>query len=104
MTTEKKNEEQETCPAQGVIKLLSGKWKATIFRMAVDRPVRFNTLLREIPGANKQSLSIALRELEDAQILQKNVIEKKPLHIEYSLTEKGRSMIEIFRQLETFAS
>ena len=101
MTTKKEIVNSETCPAQGLLKLLSGKWKPEIFRLAVEAPLRFSSLLRQIEGSNKQTLAVALRELEEVGLLDKIVIQKKPLHIEYNLTEKGKSLIPIFIQLET---
>ncbi len=100
MTTQKETPETETCPAQGLLKLLSGKWKPEIFRLAVEAPLRFNQLLRQIDGSNKQTLSVALKELEEAGLLEKITIRLKPLHIEYTLTEKGKSLIPVFKQLE----
>lgn len=101
MTTKKITEENETCPAQALLKLLSGKWKPEVFRIAVDGSLRFSSLLRQIEGANKQTLSVALRELEEAGLLQKIIIKEKPLHIEYHLTEKGKLLIPVFKQLES---
>ncbi len=101
MTTKKEVIDNETCPAQGRLKLLSGKWKPEIFRLAVETPLRFSSLLRQIEGSNKQTLSVALRELEEVGLLEKVIIQQKPLHIEHSLTEKGKSLIPIFRQLES---
>lgn len=101
MTTEKNT--TETCPAQGLLKLLSGKWKPEIFRLAVDAPVRFSSLLKHIKGANKQSLSVALREMEEVGLLQKTIVKQKPLHIEYCLTEKAQALIPVFKQLEGLA-
>jgi DNA-binding HxlR family transcriptional regulator len=63
-------------------------------------PIRFNTLLRDIEGANKQSLATALKELESEGILHKVIISEKPLHIEYNLSERGQSLVPIFQQLE----
>lgn len=100
MTTKKENTENETCPAQGLLKLLSGKWKPEIFRLAVEAPLRFSSLLRQIEGSNKQTLAVSLRELEEVNLIEKIVIKQKPLHIEYNLTEKGKSLIPIFKQLE----
>lgn len=100
MTTPKENSDSETCPAQALIKLLSGKWKPEIFRFAVKSPVRFSVLLRELEGSNKQTISVALKELEEAGLIQKNVIRLKPLHIEYMLTERGNALIPVFQQLE----
>lgn len=100
MTTKKIDPEKETCPAQGLLKSLSGKWKPEIFRLAVEAPLRFSSLLRLIEGANKQSLSVALRELEEAGLLEKVLVQQKPLHIEYHLSAKGQSLIPVFQQLE----
>jgi len=91
---------EEICPAEALLKMLSGKWKMQIFRLAVHEPVRFSMLLKALEGANKQSISMALRDLEEQGLLHKITIRQKPLHIEYRLTEKGRAMIPIFRELE----
>ena len=102
MTTKKELTNNETCPAQALLKLLSGKWKPEIFRLAVDSPLRFSSLLRQIEGSNKQTLSVALKELEEVGLLQKVVIKQKPLHIEYNLTENAKDLIPVFQQLENF--
>jgi DNA-binding HxlR family transcriptional regulator len=104
MTTKKELVTNETCPAQGLLKQLSGKLKPEIFRLAVESPLRFSNLLRQIDGSNKQTLSLALKELEEVNLLQKVVIKLKPLHIEYTLTEKGKSLIAVFNQLEIIQS
>jgi len=91
---------EEICPAEALLKMLSGKWKLQIFRLAVQEPVRFSVLLRTLEGSNRQTISLALRDMEEQGLLHKITIQQKPLHIEYQLTEKGRSMIPIFRELE----
>ncbi|MBL7836249.1 MAG: helix-turn-helix transcriptional regulator [Bacteroidetes bacterium] len=100
MTTNKDSHSEETCPAQALLKTLSGKWKPEIFRLAVNGPLRFNTLLRQIEGSNKQSLAVALKELEESKLLHKIIVKEKPLHIEYTLSSTGKSLIPIFEQLE----
>ena len=81
--------------------MLSGKWKPQLFRLALEAPLRFNTLLRQLKGSNKQSLATALKEMEERGILEKRVVQLKPLHIEYTLSDKGKALIAVFRQLET---
>lgn len=95
---------ENQCPAEEVLKLLSGKWKPQLFRLALDGPLRFNALLRTMEGANKQSLAISLRELVEEGYLDKVTVKQKPLHIEYTLSEKGRALIPVFRQLEQLDS
>jgi DNA-binding HxlR family transcriptional regulator len=100
MTTNNLHQEEGSCPAEGILKQLSGKWKPQIFRLALDGPVRFNSLLRQLPGSNKQSVATALKELEESDILVKTVVQEKPLHIEYTLSERGQAMVSVFRSME----
>jgi DNA-binding HxlR family transcriptional regulator len=102
MTTKNTNDKSHICPLQNFFKLFSGKLKPEIFLSATKSALRFNTLLREIEGANKQSLAIALKDLTEANILEKIVVKTRPLHIEYHLTEKGRSIVPIFEKLDQF--
>lgn len=100
MTAPNTDNAGNNCPAEALLKTLSGKWKPQIFKLATAGPLRFNTLLRQLEGSNKQSLAVALKELTDASILDKNILQHKPLHVAYSLTEKGKLMIPIFLELE----
>ena len=100
MTTHTEQTSPENCPAEGLLKQLSGKWKPQIFRLALEGPVRFNALLRQLPGSNKQSVAVALKDLEESELLLKTVIREKPLHIEYVLSERGRELAGIFSTLE----
>ena len=94
---------ESKCPAEQLLKQLSGKWKPQIFRLALSEPVRFNTLLRQLEGSSKQSIATALKELEEQELLDRTVVKLKPLHIEYVLSEKGKSLIPIFLQLENLS-
>lgn len=100
MTATNEVQADENCPAQALLKQLSGKWKPQIFRLAADGPLRFNNLLRQLPGSNKQSVATALKELEQQGLLERTIVKLKPLHVEYVLSERGKSMIAVFRQLE----
>ena len=93
-------ESENSCKAEGLLKMLSGKWKPQIFRLALEGPVRFSALLRQMDGSNKQSVAVALKELEEQQLIEKKIVKQKPLHIEYTLSEKGKSLIPVFRLLE----
>lgn len=88
------------CPAQKLLKILTGKWKPQIFRFALGAPLRFNQLVRDLEGANKQSIATALKEMTEAGILDKVTVKEKPLHIEYHLSERGKALTTIFQELE----
>jgi DNA-binding HxlR family transcriptional regulator len=97
---------QEThfqCPGESILKLLSGKWKPQILYLATRHTLRFNSLIKELPGSSKQAVASALRELEEAHLLSKTIVRQKPLHIEYVLTEKGKSMLSVYKLASSLA-
>ncbi len=102
MTTPFDSFQAEDCPAEKLLKILSGKWKPQIFRLASEGPLRFNALLRRLPGSSKQSLTVALREMEEAGLLDRAVVRQKPLHVEYTLSARGASLIGVFQTLENW--
>jgi DNA-binding PadR family transcriptional regulator len=53
---------------------------------------------------SKQSISIVLKELEEEGILERKIIKQKPLHIEYNLSPKGKSLVPVFQQMENLLS
>lgn len=101
MTTPSGQSPAESCPVEGLLKILSGKWKPQVFRLATHGPLRFNRLLRQLPGANKQSVAAALKDLEEAGLLDRSVVREKPLHVEYRLSARGNALVEVFTSLET---
>jgi DNA-binding HxlR family transcriptional regulator len=61
MTADKSIVNDYSCPGEGILKLVTGKWKPQIFKLATEGPMRFNNILHKLPGARKQSISVALR-------------------------------------------
>lgn len=94
------NHLKETCPASALLKSLSGKWKPEIFRLALKSSLRFSLLIKELPNSNKQSITTALRDLVNDGLLERFIIKEKPINIEYRLTDKGKSLVAVFEQLE----
>ena len=80
--------------------MLTGKWKPCIFRYATQGPVRFGQIMKLLPEASKQALTVALREMEESGILDRKVIKEKPLHVEYTLTDLGLEFIPIFKAID----
>jgi DNA-binding HxlR family transcriptional regulator len=100
MTTKQEEPSPSGCPVQGLLRMLSARWCLEIFKKAVDGPVRFNSLLRDLYGSNRQSLASALKSLEEQGLIERKVVRLKPLHVEYALSEKGNELVPIFQQLE----
>lgn len=61
---------------------------------------RFGELEHTLQGISPKTLSLRLKELEHEGIITKKVFAEVPLHVEYTLTAKGRSLEEIFQKMQ----
>jgi len=83
------------CPVEATLELIGGKYKALILWHLSDGTLRFSQLRKAIPNATPKMLTQQLRELEDQQIIHREVYPVIPPKVEYSLTETGESLLPI---------
>ena len=82
------------------LSLISGKYKMTILYTLMEfGVVRFNEMKRYIGGISYKTLSATLKELEADQLVHREEYPQIPLKVEYSLTERGKSLIPILDNL-----
>lgn len=62
-------------------------------------PVRFNQLRRYLGSASDKTLSQKLKELENVGLIDKTIYPQIPPKVEYSLTKRGKSLMEVLDQL-----
>lgn len=86
-------------PVEVTISLIGGKWKPLIVFYLLGGTKRFSELRRLLPQATQQMLTMQLRELEQAGILHRQVYAQVPPKVEYSLTDLGRSIEPVLRQM-----
>ncbi|MEU6643132.1 winged helix-turn-helix transcriptional regulator [Saccharomonospora sp. NPDC046836] len=73
--------------------VVSGKWKALIlWELHNNGTRRFGELKRGLAGVSEKVLIQQLRELEEDQIVHREVYREVPPKVEYSLTEHGVSL------------
>jgi DNA-binding HxlR family transcriptional regulator len=89
-------------PVEVTLSIIGGKWKPLIVFYLLGGTKRFSELRRLLPQATQQMLTMQLRELEQAGILHREVYVQVPPKVEYSLTEMGRSMEPVLRQMCTW--
>lgn len=83
-------------PFEYTLSVLSGKWRLKIiYVLTCLGTVRYNALKRNIEGITHKMLSSQLDELENEQIIIRNEYPQVPPKVEYSLTEKGKSLIPL---------
>lgn len=79
------------CPVEKTLKFMGTKWTILILHNLSGGKKRFGELQRLLVGISPKTLSQRLQELEKENIITKKVFAEVPLHVEYSLTKKGKS-------------
>lgn len=78
------------------LSLINGKYKMTILYTLMEfGVVRFNEMKRYIADISYKTLSSTLKALEADQLIHREEYPQIPPKVEYSLTERGKSLIPI---------
>ena len=92
MTNKKVEMQEEECPFQAAMDLISGKWTMSIINNLIVGTMRFKQLERAVTGINTRMLVKELKLLESKGLVHRQAYATVPPTVEYSLTEKGRSL------------
>ena len=87
------------CPMETALNLLSGKWTLKILWQLSQYPFHFNELQRALITISPKALSQELRRLEQAAIIEREVIPDLPPRTIYSLSATGRTLQPVLKQL-----
>ncbi|WP_299205744.1 winged helix-turn-helix transcriptional regulator [Brumimicrobium sp.] len=80
--------------------ILSGKWKFHIIGTLIEgNKLGFMDLLREIDGIGTKMLSKELQDLEMNQLVNRKVMDTKPITVEYSITEYGATLAPVINEI-----
>lgn len=87
------------CPVAATVDVIGGKWKPAILFHVKDGPRRFNELRRRLPEITQRMLTLQLRALEAEGIVVRTVHQTIPPHVEYHLSEHGRTLAPILEAM-----
>jgi len=89
------------CPVAAAFKLLEGKWKLPVLWVLTVNggTLRFQDLKRCIIGITNMMLTSSLKELERDGLVIRTQYNEMPPHVEYSLSEDGKSLFAIFEEI-----
>lgn len=99
MVRKQRHESYVNCPIEGTLDLIGGKWKGSILYRLSEEKRRFNELRRLFPKLSQRQLTNQLRELEADGLVHRKVFPVVPPRVEYSLTNRGQSMMPVLQAL-----
>lgn len=84
--------------------LLGGKWKVLIlWHLGVAGVCRFGELQRKLTGVTQRTLTLQLRELERAGLIERTVFAEVPPRTEYRQTEHAKDLGEVYMSLKRWS-
>lgn len=104
----------ETCPVPADMRtdlcricatqqMLRGKWKLMIIWLLRDRAMRFSHLMAAIPNVKQGPLTDQLKDLIAKGLISRTAFDEMPPRVEYSLTSKGISFLQVLRAMDDWA-
>lgn len=93
-----------TCPLEVTHDIIKGKWKPIIIWTLKNRAHSLASLEREIEGINQKMLMEHLKDLVNFGILNKKKGYGYPLKTEYTLTERGRELLDALTIMQKIGS
>lgn len=88
------------CSVEEAMRLIGGRWRLLLVSYLLDGSKRFNQLRRDMPQISQRVLTLELRVLEEAGLIERTVYPEVPPRVEYSLSADGdhlRSVVEVVR-------
>lgn len=99
MTSEKKG----PCPLIVPIKKIGSQWRLTILSELLEEEKRFNEL-KKSTEASSRTLSRVLDHLMEEELVNKRMEEESPVATYYSLTEKGKDLEPVFKEIQRWGN
>ena len=102
--TDDGTEERTTCELTGeAFDQLGSEWRLKVlYTLHEEGELRFNELKRQ-SGANSQTLSRVLNDLQEMGFVERRVDADGPIAVSYRLTQKGADLQPLFEDVEGWA-
>ena len=90
------------CAVAATAEVITSKWTPLIVHDLSEGPRRFMQLEHACPGISPRTLSERLDMLERQGVLLRHSFPESPPRVEYELTDKGRGLLPIIREMRKF--
>ncbi len=95
-------EVNELCPVVESVRKVGNEWRLVVVRYLLDRPMRFNELLRAADGVDAKTLSRVLKYLVSEGIVRREVLKTQPFMVQYQLTQMGEQLRPVVESLRAW--
>lgn len=96
---------KSVCPLfHRAVELIGKRWTGAILRVLLDGPARFGEIQERVPDLSDRLLSERLKELEEAQIVDRTVDEGRPVQVTYRLTKRGEALEPVLEEIGAWAA
>ena len=92
-----------TCVSRVVLHRIGARWTVFIVNALEHEPMRFTQLKAHIRGITPKALTETLRALETDGLVSRTDLGGNPPHVEYALTDLGRSLLVPLRAVRQWA-
>jgi DNA-binding HxlR family transcriptional regulator len=89
---------EEPCPVEAIAGIIGRKWVPLIIRDLAQGVHRFGELQNSL-SVSPRVLSTRLQELENEQLIRREVFAEVPPRVEYSLTDKGSLLVPVIDEM-----
>jgi len=96
---EKEESQDNSCSFIYALSLIGKRWKPAILWKICEGVYRFGEMKRAIPQISEKMLSQHLRELETDGLITRTIYPEMPPRVEYALTDLGKSLEPVLKQL-----
>lgn len=94
--------DNDQCPVCRTADVISGKWTLLVIRDLAGECRRFCELERSLEGISPRTLSLRLRTLEEAGIVERQTFPEVPPRVTYALTEKGQDLVPLIDDMRRY--
>lgn len=88
------------CPSRDFLDLVASKWSMLVICTLGRGPSRTGCLRRVVTGISQKVLTQTLRDLERNGVIHRIDHAEVPPHVEYRLTDTGRSLARLMKEME----
>ncbi len=92
------------CPITITLGYIGGRWKTVILYILDDRTLRFGEISVRIPAISRKVLTEQLKELVRDGVLSRKKFNETPPRVEYSVTEFGKSLKNVLKEMEKWGA